>query len=86
MWNINTKASVPDTFLSLEDTDGWYKADIRSNGCLEFTRLHNVPLPITNAHPQLVDRIHFCDLNDEIKRLEAMRDQAKKFFGPEWPF
>ena len=32
----------------------------------------------------MVDYIHYCDLDEEIERLEALREIAKDFFGDDW--
>ena len=83
-WTVN-KDKTRDHWLELEDPCGWYKASVKWDGCIHFNRLHNVPLPITEDHPQLVDYIHYCNLDEEIERLKALRDEAVTFFGEDWP-
>uniref|UniRef100_A0A6M3LDW4 Uncharacterized protein n=1 Tax=viral metagenome TaxID=1070528 RepID=A0A6M3LDW4_9ZZZZ len=83
-WIIN-KEKTQDHWLEIEDEDGWYLAVVKWDGCVNFNRLHNVPLPVTNDHPQLVDYIHYCDLDEEIERLQLLRAKAKEFFGDDWP-
>lgn len=84
MWKINEEETEDGHWLELEDPDGWYKAIVKWDGCVHFNRLHNVPLPETGEGPQLVDYIHYCDIDEEIKRLEALRDKAREFFGDDW--
>ncbi len=72
------------TRLELEDVDGWYKATVKWDGCVDFSRIHNVPLPITGEHPQIVDNIHYCDIDEEIERLQELRARAKDYFRNSW--
>lgn len=83
MWEID-KEKTEDHWLEVNDPKGWYHAVVKWDGCVHLNRLHNVPLPITNKHPQLVDYIHFCNLDEEIERLQNLRDKAKEFFGEDW--
>lgn len=83
-WVIDKKGTAR-YWVELKTKDGWYQASVKWDGCIEFRRLHNVPLPITDEHPQMVDQIHYCDIDEEIKRLEKLRDKAKEFFGEDWP-
>lgn len=82
-WIIDEK-NTQDHWLELQDSEGWYQAVVKWDGCVHFNRLHNVPLPITEKHPQIVDYIHYCDIDEEIERLEKLRDMAKEFFGADW--
>jgi hypothetical protein len=84
VWEIDEDKSE-DHWLEVNDPEGWYCAVVKWDGCVNFRRLCNVPLPITNEHPQFVDCIHFCDLDKEIERLQKLRDKAKEFFGEDWP-
>lgn len=31
------------------------------------------------------DYIHICELDHFIEKMTALRDEARKFFGPNWP-
>jgi len=46
---------------------GWWEATLRYDGCVQFRRYFNVPMA------EEVDDIHLCDLDETIKRLEALR-------------
>lgn len=78
------KAESEPHYLVLEDPEGWWKASIKWDGCINLNRVHNVPLPVTDEHPQLVDYIHICELDDMIERLEELRDKAREHFGEDW--
>jgi hypothetical protein len=82
-WKTNEE-KTEDIWLELECPNGWYKASVKWDGCVDFYRLHNKPLPITEEHPQMVDYVHFCDIDEEIKRLTELKNKAIAFFGEDW--
>lgn len=67
--------------LDLVDPEGWYRVSIKWDGCIDLTRLFNRPLPITGDHPQLVETLHICDIEDFIERLEEIIHAAKIHFS-----
>ena len=81
-WKV-IKDKSKDYWLEVEDPDGWYSAIVKWDGCVHYNKVANEPLPITGNHPQLVDYIHYCDLDDEIERLKSLRDIAEKYFNKE---
>lgn len=81
-WIINNK-KTKDHWLEVEDPEGWYSAVVKWDGCVHYCRIHNTP-PITNEANQHLDYIHFCDLDEEIKRLQKLLEIAKQFFGEDW--
>ena len=82
-WKINEE-KTQSHWLVVEDTKGWYSAIVKWDGCVDFTRVHNLPLPIQEDSNQLVDHIHYCDIDEEIERLIALKKKAIEFFGKDW--
>lgn len=78
-------------WLQVRDPAGWYSAYVRWDGCIGFYRLYNNPLPEGAEAEQARweeddhDYLHICDLDDEIARLQALREAARQHFGPGWP-
>ena len=70
-----------DHFLVVEDPNGWYEAYVKWDGCITYNKLHNVPLPQTGEHPQLIESIHICDIDEEIERLQELKKVSIKHFG-----
>ena len=75
--------NTTELWLSLREPDGWYRASVRSDGCLELYRHFNDPDPKTKESD--IAQMHICDLDDFIRRLEALRETAKVHFGRDWP-
>lgn len=62
----------------------WYTASVKSDGCLEFARYFNEPEEWQRGKAEgerYYDQIHFCDLDEEIARLTALRDLARATFA-----
>ncbi len=70
-----------DYCFEVVDPSGWYKAFVKWDGCFEFYRAFNIPFPETNKHPQLIDQIHICDINELIEQLQALKIVAKQYFA-----
>ena len=60
--------------LSLEDPDGWRSAKVRFSGCVEYCRYHNHPMYDPDLDEDYIDQIHICNIDEEIKRLQELRD------------
>lgn len=78
MWIIN-EAETRDHWLELVDSEGWYRAIAKWDGCIEYYRYYNNPLG------ENCERIHFCDIDDEIERFRELKYLAKNHFGEDWP-
>jgi hypothetical protein len=83
-WEMAPEQGDEGVVLRLVDPEGWYEAYVKWDGCVDFMRLHNVPLPYTGEPTQGRDYIHFCDLDEEIERLQALRELARLEFGEGW--
>lgn len=57
-----------------------WEANVKWDGCVELVRRHNIDSP--NPGDGDSEWIHLCDLEETIKRLEALRDAAKAVLGP----
>lgn len=71
------------------DPEGWFKATVRADGCIDLWHYHNVPLQSrtndeANENMELEDYLHLCDLDDLIARLQSLKARAAEHFG-EWP-
>lgn len=65
-----------DTILELIWNGRGRLAIINKNGCVNYVRIE--------VEGQDGDIIHFCDIDQEIKMLELLRDKARKHFGEHW--
>ena len=84
-WKVNQE-KTEDSWLEVEDPEGWYKAVVKWDGCVHLNRFFN--LPFTQGGNDS-DYLHVCDLNDFIDRLTELRDLARQHFektGDEWPW
>ena len=73
-----------DYYLVLRDADHYYEARIKYDGCFEFVRAHNEPLPeLPEPTSQMIDQIHICDVDDMIARLQELKRLAFVKFGSE---
>ena len=71
--------------LVVQDPEKWYDADVRSDGCIDFTRYFNFPLDWPERDEDDVDcYIHICDIDDFIARLKALKQMAIEHFGDSW--
>jgi hypothetical protein len=77
-WIID-EAKTQGHWLEVNSPDGIdYNASVKWDGCVHFRRYFN------GVRDDNSDYIHFCDLDDEIKRLTALRDMAIEKFGSYW--
>mgnify|MGYP000051673140 FL=1 len=86
-WEVTLAGTGVDgdkIYLHLEDPEGWYSVRIKWDGCIELIRYHNRPLFADNLDPQDVNRLHICDLDDFIERLQSLRQEAVAHFGEDW--
>lgn len=79
LWEVVT-AKTQDDWLQLRDPEGWRDAYVKWDGCIGYTRHFNQPNGDGDS-----DDIHICDLDDEIARLQALKELALKHFGANWP-
>lgn len=79
-WDITT---MEDDKLVLTDPDGWWRASIRPDGCMELDRYFNKPLTTILAENEEADwdRMHVCDVDDLIERLTQLRGLMITHFG-----
>ena len=86
-WEVTLAGTDVDgdkIYLYLEDPEGWYSVRIKWDGCVELIRYHNRPFFAENPDPQDVNRLHICDLDDFIERLQALRQEGVAYFGEDW--
>jgi hypothetical protein len=73
--------------LQIVDPDGWYKAAIKWDGCIDLDTYANTPL--THRKPDEEDAcdcyIHICDVDDFIGRLQSLKALALAHFDGLWP-
>lgn len=83
LWKIDA-AKTQDHWLEVVDPEGWWKASVKWDGCIHFTRYFNIPYEDgqdrTKDEQATEDYIHICDLDDYIRRLQALRFMADKHF------
>jgi len=63
--------------LTFWDGEGWYRAEVKWDGCVHFWRYHNAP-------GEDEDYLHICDLDDLILRLQQLRATVREAW-PWWP-
>lgn len=86
-WKV-VPEKTEDHWLEVVDPDGWYSAVVKWDGCVHFRRYHNIPLqdrPSGKEHMELEDYLHMCDIDEEIERLQKLKEAALKHFGEDWP-
>jgi hypothetical protein len=71
--------TVEHHWLDLEDPDGWYYASVKWDGCIHLYRCWNEP-----HSEEERDYYHICDIDYEIERLQALKEEALKHFGRDW--
>lgn len=67
-----------DDMLVLDDPEEWRTARVTVFGCVEYTRI------LKRDPPENQMTIHICDVDDEIERLQQLKDQARQHFRV-WP-
>jgi hypothetical protein len=76
-WQVVAADTEPH-WLALHDPEGWWDATVKPDGCIDIHRYFNAP-------GEDADDLHICDLDGLIARLQALKLEAAKHFGPEWP-
>ena len=86
-WEV-VPEQTKEHWLELRDPEGWWEAFVKWDGCGEIYRAFNVPFTIDprGSRQGLAeeDALHFCDLDDLIDRLHALKAEALKHFI-DWP-
>lgn len=81
------KDKTQDHWLEVRDPEGWWSAYVKWDGCIGFTRYHNNSMdsiPSDKPWNDFQDNIHICDLDELIKRLQDLKEEAIKHFGQDW--
>lgn len=60
-------------------------ASVKKYGCINLWECGGHSFPIVDRDSESVDYRHICEIDEEIRMLEALRDAAKQHFGDEWP-
>lgn len=84
-WEVN-EACVEDHWLPVRDTENGLAAQVKRDGCVNFSRYHNGASPddiVVDAAN--VNYIHICDLDEMIASLQALKAKALEHFGETWP-
>jgi len=83
-WVIDTTKTREDR-LEIADPEGWWSAIVKWDGCIDLRRYINRSLHEPDRKPDDVDDLHICELDELIRRLEALRERARQHFGEGWP-
>ena len=65
--------------------DGWRMARVRTDGCVEYFRLHNNPWSGEDHPDDFACQIHLCDIDEEIARLTALKELVMQRYDGDWP-
>jgi len=76
MWKVS-KDDTHEAMLELIDPEDVYTASVRFDGCVHLYRYEE--------KGELDYYIHICDLDGMILRLQALKTEALKHFGKDWP-
>ena len=86
-WEV-VPEQTKEHWLELRDPEGWWEAFVKWDGCGEVYQALNVPFTIearANRHGSaIVQSFHFCNVDDLIARLYALKAEALKHFS-DWP-
>jgi hypothetical protein len=74
-----------DYGVTFRDPDGWWRARTDWQGCTHLYSYANVPYQDgqdedEGDHPQLVNYLHICDIDDLVARLHALKAAAQAHF------
>ena len=86
-WEELPNPENPDSpWLEIRDPKGWFSATVKDVRCVDLHRYHNVPCTerTDEDHPQIIDYIHICDIDDLIERLQELKIRAKMHYGDDW--
>jgi len=79
------KVEAHEYRAEFQDPEGWYRASVKLDGCIDMQRAYNVPFPRNDDEDEdMADTMHICDIDEHIERLIALRDAAREHFGDEW--
>jgi hypothetical protein len=89
-WIIDPKKPSSEHHLQLRDESGWHSATAKWDGCVDLWKYSNVPLDSrTNKpedeHREMLDYIHYCNIDEEIARLQALKKIATEYFSQHGP-
>ena len=79
MWEIVNQTDATLEIAYKEDGHTLYTAFAKRDGCVDFTRYFNGSKE-SQSSPDF-DKIHFCELDEEIRRLMALRNVIQSTFG-----
>ena len=71
--------------MTIADPDGWFKAQVRWDGCVHLNIASNTPFTEPDRRTDCDDYIHICELDDMITRLQSIKTIAIEHFGEWWP-
>jgi hypothetical protein len=80
LWKIiPEKAS--EFSVEIEDPEGWYSARVKWDGCVDYYRYYNTPKGVDVENDDTMeDYMHFCCIDEEITRLQALKRIAYNYF------
>jgi hypothetical protein len=89
-WQVNPDKESSEYHLELVDPTGWHSATVKWDGCVNLWKYHNVPLQsrtglAADEHREMEDYIHYCRIDDEIERLQAVKKMAIEYFATHGP-
>lgn len=80
-------------WLEAQSLDGCRRAIIKWDGCIHYYRIFNMPLEQDGTQLRTLQEaeadddvgyIHLCDIDEEIARLQALRELALQFYVPDF--
>lgn len=87
-WAKYGERFTPDGYKTLVDfcdpTDRYYRATVWHSGCIDLRCISNGCDWDGETAEEDCDYIHICEIDDMIGRLQALREEAIKHFGPDW--
>lgn len=75
LWAITE--DEPYRFVAV-DPEGWWRAAVKEDGCISFSRFFNRPLFAPDREPDDEAQMHICELDDLIERLTALKALADR--------
>lgn len=80
---VEEPENTDEYFLAIHDPEGWWRAGIRWDGCVNLDCFRNIPFhadPKRESHQCCDDYIHICDVDDLIARLQSLKEMAQEYF------
>ena len=69
----------------LEDEEyGYDEVTLKWDGCIDYRIGHNGVKPSEDPTGDDTDYIHICDIDEMIKKLQALKEYGKKHFQNEY--